>query len=200
MSIHRSRRSALAASSLAALALVATAARAQTLVSQPASPPAIDARSAATIRDAYLADLDTIHVKIMALANAIPEEKYGWRPTQGVRSVSEALMHVASEWYYFTPMSVGGKAPADFGPPRESLKKLETITSKADVLAQLEKSWTHCAAQVRAADPAQLTGNYKPWGMSLPTASYVMAGDLHEHLGQLIAYARSVGVTPPWSK
>ena len=24
--------------------------------------------------------------------------------------------------------------------------------------------------------------------------------DLHEHLGQLIAYARSNNVTPPWSK
>jgi uncharacterized damage-inducible protein DinB len=27
-----------------------------------------------------------------------------------------------------------------------------------------------------------------------------MDGDLHEHLGQLIAYARSVGVKPPWTK
>jgi hypothetical protein len=27
-----------------------------------------------------------------------------------------------------------------------------------------------------------------------------MTDDLHEHLGQLIAYARSIGVKPPWNK
>ena len=56
----------------------------------------IDAKSAATLRDQYMADLDTVHVKIMALANAIPEDKYSWRPAPGVRSIAEALMHVAS--------------------------------------------------------------------------------------------------------
>ena len=30
--------------------------------------------------------------------------------------------------------------------------------------------------------------------------SFAMSGDLHEHLGQLIAYARMNGIKPPWSK
>jgi hypothetical protein len=51
-----------------------------------------------------------------------------------------------------------------------------------------------------ASKPADLTGKYKPWGMTLDQAAFGMTGDQHEHLGQLIAYARSVGVTPPWSK
>jgi uncharacterized damage-inducible protein DinB len=160
----------------------------------------MDARSAAYLRDQYLADLDTLHAKIVALANAIPAEKYAWRPAAGVRSVSEALMHVAGEWYYYTPVSVGAKPPADFGVPREALPKLETITTKARVLAELDKSWAHCKAEVAGVDPATLTGKYRPWNASLATAAFAMAGDLHEHLGQLIAYARSVGVTPPWSK
>jgi len=160
----------------------------------------LDAKSAAVVRTEYLADLDTVHVKILALANAIPADKYTWRPGEGVRSVSELLMHVAGEWYFFTPMSVAGKPPADFGPPRESLPKLEKTTAKAQVIAELETSWTHCKAQLQAADPAALTGKYKPWGASLPQAAFGMAGDLHEHLGQLIAYSRAVGVKPPWTK
>src|SRR4029079_15092925 len=136
----------------------------------------------------------------MALANAIPAEKYSWRPTTGVRSISEALMHIASEWYYFTPMSVAMKAPADFGMPKETLPKMEKVTSKAEVLEHLNKSWTHCKAQLTSADASKLTGKYKPWEASLPEAAFGMAGDLHEHLGQMIAYARSVGVKPPWSK
>jgi uncharacterized damage-inducible protein DinB len=160
----------------------------------------MDPKSAAHLRDEYTTDLDTVHVKIMALANAIPEEKYGWRPAPGVRSISEALMHVAAEWYFFVPGSLGGKPPADFGPPRETLPKLEKITTKAAVLAELEKSWTHSKAQLGAADPATLTAKYKPWGGTLAQSAFVMSGDLHEHLGQLITYARSVGVKPPWSK
>jgi hypothetical protein len=36
--------------------------------------------------------------------------------------------------------------------------------------------------------------------MTVDAAALAMAGDLHEHLGQMIAYSRSVGVKPPWSK
>ncbi len=50
------------------------------------------------------------------------------------------------------------------------------------------------------ADASHLTGSYKPWGTTLDNAALLMAGDLHEHLGQLIAYARVNGVKPPWSK
>jgi uncharacterized damage-inducible protein DinB len=160
----------------------------------------MDTKSVAYLRDEYLADLDTVHVKIVALAKAIPADKYGWRPATGVRSVSEALMHVAGEWYFFVPSSVAGKPPADFGPPRESVPKLEKTTDKAAVLAELDNAWAHCRAQLAAADPAQLTGKYKPWGASMAQAGFGMSGDLHEHLGQLIVYARSVGVKPPWSK
>jgi hypothetical protein len=95
---------------------------------------------------------------------------------------------------------VSGKAPADFGPPRETLPKLEKIADKTEVLAQLDKAWAHCKAQLADARPAQLTGRYKPWNATLGQAAFVMSGDLHEHLGQLIAYARSVGVKPPWTK
>jgi uncharacterized damage-inducible protein DinB len=160
----------------------------------------LDAKSAATLRDQYMADLDTVHVKIMALANAIPEDKYSWRPAPGVRSISEVLMHMAGEWSYYLPGSVGGKPPADFGSPRETLPKLEKITAKKDVIDQLNKSWAYGRAQVIATDPATLTGTLQTWKIPFGTATYGMTGDQHEHLGQLIAYARSVGVKPPWSK
>ena len=160
----------------------------------------LDAKSAIHLRNEYLADLDTVHVKIITLANAIPADKYSWRPAPGVRSISETLMHIASEWFYYVPSSVGGKPPADFGVPRETMPTLEKITSKNEVQAQLNKSWTHSKAELLAADASKLTGSYKPWGQPLDQSAFSMTGDLHEHLGQLIAYARSIGVKPPWSK
>ncbi len=161
---------------------------------------ALDAKSAAHLRDAYVADMDSVHVKIVALAKAIPANKYAWRPTAGVRSVSEVLMHVASEWYFYGPRSLGGKEPADFGPRDVKLQAMEKVGGKSEVLAELDKSWAYFRAQASLAKPADLTGKYKPWNLTLDAAAFSMAGDQHEHLGQLIAYARSNGVVPPWSK
>jgi uncharacterized damage-inducible protein DinB len=180
-----------------ALAAIATA-----LVVAPArslgAQVALDAKSAAHVRDSYLADLDTVHRKVLALANAIPADKYSWRPTQGVRSIAEVLTHIAGEWYFYAPSSVAAHPPAGF--TRASMAKLDSVTAKADVIKELEKSWTHCKAAIGQADPSKLTSKYDPWKQNLDEAAFVMSGDLHEHLGQLIAYARSVGVKPPWSK
>ena len=160
-----------------------------------------DTKAAGHIRDKYLSDLDTLHARFMALAVAIPADKYGWRPSTEVRSVSEVFMHIASEWYYYEPKSVGGNPPADFGAPKEAMAKLEkTITAKADVIAELNKAWAYGRAQVAAADPSTLTGPIKPFGLTIDEVAIGFPGDLHEHLGQLIAYARSNGVKPPWSK
>ena len=162
----------------------------------------MDQKSVVEVRAQYLADLDTLHSRFVALANAIPEASYSWRPRDGVRSVSEVLMHVVGEWYFFTPMAVGGKPPADFGVPRETLPKLEKTTRKSEVLEQLDKSWTHCKQQIESADLASLGKSMTVFGRqrTFPQLAFGMTGDLHEHLGQLIAYARSVNVVPPWSK
>ena len=190
------------AASLIAALVIAGPAHAQ--APQGSADVAFDAKAATHIKKEYLADLDTLHSKILALANAIPADKYSWRPAAGVRSVSEVLMHVAGEWYHWAPASIGGKAPADFPAARADLMAklngLEKIITKAEVIDQLAKSWAHCKAQFTSADPAKLTGKYAPWNTTLDAAGFAMSGDLHEHLGQLIAYSRSVGVKPPWSK
>ena len=44
--------------------------------------------------------------------------------------------------------------------------------------------------------------NTSPFGAdrTVIETSFAVVDDLHEHLGQLIAYSRMIGVTPPWSK
>jgi len=181
-----------------AVAAVALATLSPFAVARAQDP--FDAKAAGHVRDRYLADMDTLHKKVLALANAIPEDKYSWRPSKDVRSVSEVFMHIASEWYYFMPVAFAGKAPAGMV-PKDSLPALEkTRTTKAQVLAELDKAWAHGRNQVATADVSKLTGTYKPWNITIDDAANIMGGDLHEHLGQLIVYARSVGVKPPWSK
>jgi uncharacterized damage-inducible protein DinB len=154
----------------------------------------------APLEKQFAGDLTVLHDKLVALSQAIPAEKYSWRPGSDVRTVSQVLMHVAGEWFYMCPLAVAGKPPSDFGSPNEKMRALEQITEKTEVLAQLEKSWAHCRSVLDAIDPSRLTPEFLPARMGFPRVVLLISGDQHEHLGQLIAYARSIGVVPPWSK
>ena len=159
---------------------------------------AMTKEDAAAVKAAFAADLTTMHDKFLGLANAFPADKYTWRPMDGVRSVSEVLMLIASEWYGFVPTGLGGKGAL----AREDAQKLPGVTDKAQVLDHLNKSWTHAKAQLDAADPATLTAKRRVMGTDKNIAEIATAigGDLHEHLGQMIAYARTNKIVPPWSK
>lgn len=162
----------------------------------------IDRKSAAEIRTRFLNDLDSVHVKIIALAEAIPEGRYTWSPTPETRTIANALMHVATEWYVYVPMAVAGKPPADFGSPREAVPRLEKLTAKAEVLDHLRRSWAHAKQSVETADLTALLGARKlgPNAITFAEFAFGMTGDLHEHLGQLVTYTRSIGEVPPWSR
>lgn len=158
--------------------------------------------SALEIRKRFLMDLDTLQSKFLALSEAIPAEKYSWRPAPGVRSIGEAFMHVASEYYVYTPMSYGAARSPVIARGQEALKAFESKSTKADVQKHLKEGFAYMKQAVEGLDAAAITGTIKSFGQdaTIIEASFIMSGDLHEHLGQLIAYARSNGVKPPWSK
>ena len=108
-----------------ASALIAGATTARTASAQNI----FDQKGVTEIRKQFLADLDSVHVKIVALAETIPEGKYGWSSTPETRTVANALMHVATEWYFYVPMVMGGKPPADWGAPREAIARLEKVAT-----------------------------------------------------------------------
>jgi len=180
---------------IAALALVALA------VSAPArAQDVMNKDSAAAVKASFIADLDTLRGKFVGLAEAFPQDKYAWRPMEGVRSVSEVLMLAAMEGYSFIPTSFGAK-PADLG-SREEMGKLRTLSNKAQVMEHLNKGFAYAKTALEGLDAATLTGKRKVMGqdMSVTDAALAIGGDLHEHLGQLIAYARTNHIVPPWSK
>jgi len=158
--------------------------------------------SAMEMRKQFMADLDTMYSKFAALAEAIPAEKYSWRPAEGVRSIGEAFQHVSSEFYVFTPMAYGATASPLVTRSREGFQKFEAMSTKPDVLKHLKESFAYTKQQIMGLDDAAITGKRKLFGqdMTILHTSLIMSGDLHEHLGQLIAYARMNGVKPPWSK
>lgn len=159
---------------------------------------AMTKESAAVVKTAFLADLEVMRGKFIGLAQAFPADKYTWRPMDGVRSVSEVLMLIATEGYGFAPTGLGGKA----GLTREEMAPLSKVTDKAQVVDHLTKAFAHAKKEIESIDPATLTGKRRVMGQdrALPDIVMAIGGDMHEHLGQLIAYARTNHIVPPWSK
>jgi hypothetical protein len=174
----------------ASLALVPAPARAQDVMSK---------ESVAELKTSFLADLEVMRGKFVGLAEAFPQDKYDWRPMEGVRSVAEVLMLAAMEGYSFIPSSFGGKPPEM---SKEDMTKLRSLNTKPQVIDHINKGFAHAKAQLEAIDNASLTSKRALFGQQRSAAAIALlvGGDLHEHLGQLIAYARMNKIVPPWSK
>ena len=160
------------------------------------------AADAAAVRKSYLASVEELQGKFLQLAEAFPADKYSWRPGPGVRSVGEVFMHVASEYYAWSPRSFGAAPSPVVTMTREGFQQFEANATKENVLKHLKEGYTYGRQAVEGVDPATLVGTKKFFGTDATTADIAlgMSGDLHEHLGQLIAYARMNGIAPPWSK
>lgn len=133
--------------------------------------------------------------QILALANATPAEKFAWRPAPGVRSVSEVYMHVAVANYFL--LQTAGAKVADA--PKFTQETEKTVKEKADVIKWLSDSFE---AVRRAYPPAEPQKAVKFFGTDTKAENVYLRILVHnhEHMGQSIAYARSNGVVPPWSK
>jgi uncharacterized damage-inducible protein DinB len=129
--------------------------------------------------------------QIIALAEAIPAEKYVWRPGPGVRSVSEVLMHTASGNYLFCNLSASRQARIC----RRS--RQESVTAKADVLRWLKASFGAVQEnypKIEKQEPVTFLGHDATCeGVLLRALAHA-----NEHFGQMIAYARVNGISPPW--
>jgi hypothetical protein len=109
---------------------------------------------------------------------------------------------VASEYYVFAPMAYGAPRSPLIPRGQDSFKNFESKSTKADVMKHLNEGFVYTKQQIAGLDPAAITGTKKLFGgdRTIIETSFAMTDDLHEHLGQLIAYARMNGVVPPWSK
>jgi DinB superfamily len=146
-------------------------------------------------------DIDGLREKFMALAKALPASKLGWRPMEGTRSFHEVFAHVAAEGNTETAM-FGGKLPAgslaDFDAEEARLGKLPDD----QLIAAMDKSMQSLSATMAGLSLDKMNTSITYYGQpTLPriAATYTL-NDLHEHLGQLVSYARMNQIVPPWSK
>jgi len=137
-----------------------------------------------------------VSAQLLALAEATPEEKFSWRPAPGVRSTSEVYMHIAIANFGLLAFT-GPKVPVDL---KESLET--SVTSKAEVINWLKRSLDAVEQAHLATTSKDLQRKVHIYDRDTNADGMYLRIIVHvnEHMGQLVAYARMTGVTPPWSK
>lgn len=156
-----------------------------------------EARAQAAFKTEFLANYGQIESKFYQLAEAMPIGKYDWRPAAGVRSVCEVFMHVSVD-NYLLGGAFGLAMPKEMeGPDAE-----KCAGDKAKVLSVMKTSFAAIKASVNALADADMDKTATLFGATQSKRAWLLATAEHagEHLGQSIAYARSNGVVPPWSK
>lgn len=164
----------------------------------PAATPAAAAMEApkSGFRADFLKQWNTLEKKFVALAEAIPQEKYTWRPTPEVRSVSEVFLHVAGgNYFYLEGMGVPLPAVVE----RKTYEK--STTDRAKIVEQLKQSFDRVRETMLKTSDADLEKPAKLYGQPSTAREVFFALVTHtpEHLGQMIVYAREGGVVPPWT-
>ena len=149
------------------------------------------------IWEGYDGEWDHVSRQLIALAEAIPADKYAWRPAPGVRSVSEILVHLAQANFYLLSVT-GPKMPADM--EKDDLEK--TLISKPVILADLKRSLEAVKTARAQLKPGDLERKVAIEGKTVPVDGMYLRIIVHdnEHMGQLVAYARVNGIVPPWSR
>jgi uncharacterized damage-inducible protein DinB len=141
--------------------------------------------------------------KVLALAKAVPEEKYSWRPAPGVRSFGEVFVHIVSANQLLMKLATSAPSADELKTAFEEQSKLEKQTlSKERIIQLLTESFATVRKSLESARPGNLAQSADFFGTPTTRRGIFVNLDVHisEHLGQAIAYARMNGITPPWSQ
>ncbi len=168
---------------------------------QGAAPaaPAPAAAPASTFQSDVAGVLAHVQEQMVSLEQAMPQGKFNWRPAKGVRSVAEVYLHAAGSSYFFGKQ-MGFEIPAEVAAQMKTFDK--QTTDKAKIQKLLTDSFIWFGNQVKQMPDAELGKTVNFFGRDFSKRALVLIalGHYQEHLGQSIAYARSNGVVPPWSK
>src|SRR5436309_12569565 len=110
-------------------------------------------------RSEMMAEVMVQEDKFTRLAEAIPADKYSWRPTHDVRSFAEVFLHVSAANYNLYKL-VGTPPPTGF-----DVKSLEkSTTDKAKVVATLKDSFAHAKTAINAMTDADVDKSLEWFG------------------------------------
>ncbi len=160
-------------------------------------PAAAPTTPTAGARFEFLEEVSYYEQRFQRLAEAIPADKYTWHPGEGVRSMGEVYSHIAAANYGIA-RALGTPPPTGIDPKTI----MAGANDKAKTVQALKDSFAHFRSAILAIKDSDMDNTQKMFGRQTTVrgAFIMITGHYGEHLGQSIAYARQIGVVPPWTE
>ena len=167
-------------------------------VAQMQSPP-----PAKTPGEALVAIISIGEKEFTSAADAMPEDKYSFAPTngefKGVRTFAQQVKHVAAVNYIFAASILGEKPPIDVGGENGP----DSVKSKAEILKFLKDSFAYLTKALNSITDKNQLEQVTVFGeMKMARASVGAFSTAHpfDHYGQMVEYLRMNGIVPPASR
>jgi len=128
---------------------------------------------------------------LLAAAQAMPSDKYGFKPTPAQRTFGELIVHIEGD-NRITCAAISGSTPG-------TEPKLAPTDPKDKLVAALQRSLAFCDTALAQVTDAKLGDTVSYYGHSAPRAAAVLGlvVDWSDHYGQQAVYLRLNGVLPP---
>lgn len=157
-----------------------------------------------TVAAVYDRTLSGIENEVVPAAEAMPDDKFNFAPTQGefkgVRTFAQQVKHIAAVNYMLGAAILSEKPPVELGGENGP----DNITSKADSVAFLKNSFAYLDKALKSLDENNLLGQVQsPFGsnkVSRMGLSLIAIGHPFDHYGQMVEYLRMNGIVPPASR
>jgi uncharacterized damage-inducible protein DinB len=149
---------------------------------------------AETTQAALSKEAATLSDKFTGLARVMAG-RFDWKPGEGVRSVGDVFNLIVRENGLLVETLIGAGVGGGGGRGAQ-------VIEPEKLQEALKTSYANLQKVIDGLSDADLKAPVKLFGKDFTKEGAVryLFADQHEHLGQSIAYARSNGVVPPWSK
>lgn len=172
-----------------------------TLAALAMAAPAVaqNAPSANPLSDALRSQWKSVRTYYLKSADEMPEENYGFKPAETVRSFGEIIAHVAGANYLICSAAKGEKSP------HGENEFVTSATTREAIIKAAKESVAYCDAAFDAATDTTLSKLVaSPFSANgkLPLGAVLVdnIGHVNEHYGNLVTYLRIKGLVPPSSQ
>ncbi|HXE60225.1 MAG TPA: DinB family protein [Gemmatimonadaceae bacterium] len=147
------------------------------------------------VSDAFRDHASSIGKNLVAAAEAMPADKYSFKPTPAQMSFGQILVHLSQGNDYLCGAIGGEKAP--------TRSKVAATDSKDTLVARLKETFAFCDQVLAKVDDSKLGEQLPFFGGKTRSRAAVMTlttGDWADHYSQSAIYLRLNGVLPPTAK
>ena len=149
-----------------------------------------------SIKSQLVKDWELAKVLTNKYLDIVPDDKYGFKPQDGMRSFAQQMLHLAQ---VTNAMVSNGTAISRIFSSQRRLEQIPSAQTKDSVLYYVNASYDFAIKAIKSLDASKLEEKVKDRNLEETRFSWILKAFAHQthHRGQTTVYIRLAGIKPP---